>query len=318
MRHALVLAGGGAYAAYQVGGAPQLLEYYAHTDSPITIISGTSAGALNAAALVQGATGSSHAERARNAGNFLIRTWLSITPSSIIREHRLGKLAVAWRVLRGQSLYDAEPLAKLLECVLDVEAIAQSPWKLLVHAVDVDRRQQVTASNRSPRLREAVLASASIPVAFPAVRVGALTLVDGGVVANAPIAAAIKAGAERVTVISMDHEPLAPRTLLSEALSHPGPGRTWTPLALGFRAVETMMAAHLERDLRMVELTNDLIRHGGAGDRRLIQVRILHPTEPLGPPGSTLDFRPEFIRELIQRGANDAERFTRGNNIRHR
>ncbi len=328
MKHALIMSGGGALGAYEAGAAPILLNHYAGTDSPITIFSGTSVGALSAAALVQGAT---HADlhrvgavmigrEARAAGEFLERIWVDMRPGDIIKDRWFNRTAMAWRLLRGRSVYDARPLERLLARTLDAKAIRRSPWQLLVHMTNVDTKGQVTACNSDEQLLAAVLASASIPVAFSHVNIGGLTLVDGGVVANTPMGAAIAAGAEMLTVIYLDDEHITPRTTLAKALEvAPAEPKKWAPIALGHRCIETMMTAHIERDLRMVGIMNQLVEAGGAPGRRYVRLQVLKPRKPLGPEGSTLNFDSDFVRGLIHRGRDDAWRMVRvTDELRHK
>jgi NTE family protein len=260
----------------------ELAAYHAVRAHPIKIVSGTSVGALNAAALAQF---TAEAPTREVAAAQLLALWASIKPEDVYNRGRFGLLSMAWRLVRSRPLYDSSPLQQLVRDTLSRRGLANSPLQLFVHATDLVGRRQVTATNDDPHILEAVMASAALPGAFPHVDIEGRPFVDGGVVANTPIRAAIDAGATKLTIIYLDNERIARRTSLPEALG--------------------------ERDLHMLRLYNDLVIDGHRPDKRVIEYRLLHPTSPLGPPQSTLDFRPETIHKFLSRGQRDGRRAAR-------
>ncbi len=304
MKHALICSGGGARGAAEAGMIAVLYEHYSHTSSPITIVSGTSVGALNAAALTHAVGNGAGAD----AGDFLVNLWLGIREEDIFRRGRLGKLSTVYRLVRGRALYDSAPLADLVQRTLSTAAISASPLSLHVHATELGKRRQVTATNHSPYLLDAIVASASIPGAFPPRIIGGVPFVDGGVVANTPLQSAIDDGAEMITILYLDDEVTRVRTTFGEAISEAtGPAERMSALDAAQRSVETMMAAHLERDLRSVKLYNRLARHGEPGVRE-IAVRLVR-AGPLGSHSGTLDFSRKRIGELLREGRRTALKF---------
>lgn len=237
----LLLTGGGARAAYQVG----VLEAIAHIrrscgrghePNPFPILTGTSAGALNAAALACGADhfdltvrkmallwSRLHAEHVYRADALsMLRSgarWLSLLS--------LGWALTRWRTMRPRSLLDNAPLAALLQTELvplerlpDVIAgghlralaVTASSYTSGEHVTFYETHAQLQPWVRSQRraigghLTHAhLLASSAIPFIFPAtpLEIGAHTeyFGDGSMRQTAPLAPAIHLGADRVLVI---------------------------------------------------------------------------------------------------------------------
>lgn len=236
----LVLSGGGARAAYQLGVLDAIRQlsrqHGADTRNPFQVICGTSAGALNAAALACGAHAypvtlqrlvdvwsGFHAGQVYRAdiGDMLVSgmRWLSLLS--------LGWLFASSR-LRPRSLLDPTPLRHLLA--------EQLEWKRLPYNLDEGhlRALAVTASNyasgehvtfyqspypiqpwiRNQRMAqlceiriEHLMASSAIPFIFPAVKLrgphGRAYFGDGSMRQTAPISPAIHLGADRVLVIGV-------------------------------------------------------------------------------------------------------------------
>ena len=244
---ALVLSGGGARAAYQVGvlGAVARIRQDCDADAgnPFPIITGTSAGAINAAALACGADDfdatvadlhavweNFRAEQVYRADAIgIIRTgarWLTMLS--------IGWAVARWRRARPRSLLDNAPLEGLLQRLVPVErlprmmaeghlqalAITASSYGSGLHVTFYDARGDIVPWTRSQRiaLRERIgvphlLASSAIPFVFPAVSLGLPGgpewFGDGSMRQSAPISAAVHLGAERVLVVGAGrmHEP---------------------------------------------------------------------------------------------------------------
>jgi predicted acylesterase/phospholipase RssA len=311
--HGLVLSGGGALGAYEAGAASVLIPYYEESVFPIRVISGTSVGALNAAALVYGGP------------EFALDLWRHITADDIFRD---GKFFAFRRLIRKKSPYCTKPLAALLKRELnDLWKIKNSPITLLVHATELRTRRQVTWTNDSRDLRTGILASASIPGVFPTVHYRGLSLVDGGVVANTPIRSAIKAGCDGLTVVYLDEERVREPMDIDDFLRTSGKIEAW-PEEIDYtsvrkaleRSLELMMFGHFERDLKLLSVINNLVEENQLGRSKLkvapclvpykrIALGLLQPTTPLGSPGSTLNFDRAFLDSLIERGIADAQAF---------
>jgi predicted acylesterase/phospholipase RssA len=92
-------------------------------------------------------------------------------------------------------------LRSLIERHLDFELLEQSPIPLHLVAVDVRSGREVRLSQGGTL--DAILASAAVPAIFPAVRIAAMELVDGGVANHTPISHAVELGATTVYLLPM-------------------------------------------------------------------------------------------------------------------
>ena len=233
----LVLSGGGARAAYQVGVLRALmrLRREAGADAgpnPFDVICGTSAGAINAAALA------CRADDAERAVQDLCAVWENFRAEQVYRADSLGVirsgaqwltmlsvgwLVARWRRARPKSLLDNGPLADLLAQAVPLERLdallAQGHLRAL--AVSYTSGEHVTFYQAchtmqpwSRTQRRAVpariglphlLASSAIPFVFPSAeleREGAAEWFgDGSMRQTAPISPAIHLGATRVLVV---------------------------------------------------------------------------------------------------------------------
>ena len=236
----LVLTGGGARAAYQVGVLQALARLRRAAGAsgranPFPIITGTSAGAINAAALACG-TDDFDATVRRMA-----QVWSRLEAGQIYRADALtalrsdapwarllsaGWLIARWRRSGLRSLLDNTPLRRLLENLVPLdrlpELMAQNHLEALaITASSYSSGEHVTFYQagrpqqpwlRSTRVAEPVrvthehlLASSAIPFVFPAMALelhGRLEYFgDGSMRQSAPLAAAIHLGAERILAI---------------------------------------------------------------------------------------------------------------------
>jgi NTE family protein len=188
-----VLAGGGNLGAVQVGMLYALLEAGISPDA----IVGTSIGALNGAFLA-GHPGLRGVDE-------LAQLWSTV--------HRPDVFPVRVReLLRGvighrKHLFDSIGLRTLLQRAdLGFEDLEEAPTPLSVVATDLHTGEAVILS--AGNAVSALLASAAIPGVFPPVEIDGRTLVDGGVVANTPIAQAERYDPSLVIVL-----PTVPNTL---------------------------------------------------------------------------------------------------------
>jgi NTE family protein len=236
----LVLSGGGARAAYQVGVLRAIARIRRESDAPRSrnpfgVIVGTSAGAINAAALA------CHADHFDAAVQVLAQVWENFQAEQVYRADALGVIrsgarwltmlsigwALArWRRARPKSLLDNAPLADLLARVIHFDrlprvlrtrqlhalALSASSYSSGQHVTFYQSGTDLPPWTRSQRLaRRAeltiphLLASSAIPFLFPA---QSLTLDglpewfgDGSMRQSAPISPAVHLGAQRVLII---------------------------------------------------------------------------------------------------------------------
>ena len=252
----LVLTGGGARAAYQVGVLKAIAQIRrdcgAPSSNPFPVITGTSAGAINAAALacrcedfdlaVQALCQvweGFHAEQVYRSDSIgVIRTgarWLTMMS--------LGWMIARWRRARPRSLLDNEPLELLLQRLVRTDqlreamraghlqalAVTASSYGSGLHVTFYESAKEIVPWTRSQRIAvrgeitaQHLLASSAIPFIFPAV---ALDINghreycgDGSMRQSAPISAAVHLGAQRILVVGAGrmHEPPGQRAGSSE------------------------------------------------------------------------------------------------------
>jgi len=228
---AVVLPGGGARAAYQVGVLKAVAEFSGAGFSPFSIICGTSAGAINAAVLA------SHAHEFAVGVERLEHFWASMHCDRIYRTDGLTVLrsGLHWLatllsggLLRVQprSLLDNRPLREFLERTLRLEGIGMAIGQGALRGVAVTASGYTRAAAVSfyqaadiPPWRRArrigdpavigvshLLASAALPVLFPAELVENEYFGDGGMRMIAPLSPAIHLGADRILVIGTRDE----------------------------------------------------------------------------------------------------------------
>ncbi|HRQ06318.1 MAG TPA: patatin-like phospholipase family protein [Nitrosomonas halophila] len=228
----LVLTGGGARAAYQVGALRAIAEMLPpHARSPFPIICGTSAGAINAAGIAMAATHFSLGVKQ------LETVWGNLRTEQVYRSDLAGVLENTLRCLgsvisskmagRPVSLLNNVPLKRLLGRHLPFRGIRRSIHAGALHALGITAwgyasgqsvtfyqgDLNITPWKRAQRIGVPVrigiqhlIASASIPFIFPAVRVNREYFGDGSMRQLAPLSPALHLGAERVLVIGVNEK----------------------------------------------------------------------------------------------------------------
>ncbi|MEQ1532852.1 MAG: patatin-like phospholipase family protein [Sideroxydans sp.] len=230
----LILTGGGARAAYQVGVLKAIAEFMPYrSHMPFDVVCGTSAGALNAVTLAV------NARHFRKGVRFMLSIWSNARVSDIYRSDALGVLSNSARWIAGLllsvlgsrrldqvSLLDNRPMRTFLERTLPCELIQAAIDDGLLHALSVTASgygsgHSVTfyqgAASIEPWKRarrvglptqisiQHMLASSAIPFLFPAVHVNREYFGDGSMRQIAPISSALHMGAERVLVVGVGH-----------------------------------------------------------------------------------------------------------------
>jgi len=225
---ALVLTGGGARAAYQVGVLAAIRDLLPDKKrNPFPIICGTSAGALNAAYL---------ATTADNFGDgvgLLAHLWRNFHAGDVYRADALGMgtvvaswlaaMAGGWLLHKSpRSLLDNSPLRQLVTRHIDFSRIEDAIEHRHLHSISItcsgyssgqcvsffQGRKDLEPWERSQRFGAHVklgvdhlLASSAIPFIFPAVKVHREYFGDGSMRQVAPISPAIHLGADKILVI---------------------------------------------------------------------------------------------------------------------
>ncbi|MDH3589754.1 MAG: patatin-like phospholipase family protein [Gammaproteobacteria bacterium] len=229
----LVLPGGGARAAYQVGVLKAIGEMLpAGAPSPFRVITGTSAGAINATVLASHATHYQLGVRRLNQvwSNFSTDHVFRSDWSTVLRTSMHWLLAFVLGGLRSKnpdSLLDNEPLRELLNSNIRFDRIADAIAAGILDAVGVtasgySSARAVTFYQGSQRMRpwlrprregrreqlsaKHLMASTAMPFIFPPERIGDQHYGDGAIREAAPLSSAVHLGADRLLVIGVRDE----------------------------------------------------------------------------------------------------------------
>jgi len=235
MSKALVLTGGGARAAYQVGvlkGVSKILPRSVY--NPFPIICGTSAGAINALSI------------AGRAGPFRLRTqkleriWHELTPADVYRTDATGVIKNTFHLLasfvhsgygigKPISLLDNSPLRQMMENYVKFDYLDTAINNGELQAIAITAmsyasgksvtffqgQDQIPAWNRSRRRGEKIdinidqlMASTAIPGLFPAVKINGDYFGDGAVRQLKPISPALHMGATKLFIIGVSDNPI--------------------------------------------------------------------------------------------------------------
>ncbi len=225
---ALVLSGGGARASYQVGVLSAIAER--RPGLAIQVLTGVSAGAINTVYLA------SHPGPFRQAVEGLRAEWGRLTPGRVyrIRPVQLGRGILRWlgnMIFRSgpaqpslHGLMDMDPLRGFLAACMPVEGIQRNIDAGRLRAVALSATSYDTGATvtfvqaarqvpiwerymrvavRTPITVGHLMASAAIPIVFPAVKLDGAFYGDGSVRQTAPLAPAIHLGARRIIGIAM-------------------------------------------------------------------------------------------------------------------
>ena len=319
-RTGIVLPGGGARGAYQVGVLKAVCEALPDGDHPFPVICGTSAGAINAAVLA------SHAHEFKVGVERLEHFWTSMHCGRVYRTDALNVLGSGGRLLltlltggllgvAPRSLLDSHPLRHFLGRHLRLEGIRHAIEQGALRGVAVTTSGYTTASATSyfqghpdvqpwQRARrcgiradltlEHLLASAALPLLFPAQRIGNEFHGDGGMRMLAPLSPAIHLGASRLLVITTrDDKPDPPP---SRPTLYPSLGE------VGGYLLDTIFMDRLSADLNRLRRINRTLRFVDESQQSRTGLR----------PIEALVIRPsQDLREVTGRHAGDIPRAVR-------
>ncbi|MBW2267902.1 MAG: patatin-like phospholipase family protein [Deltaproteobacteria bacterium] len=294
-RRAVVFSGGGARGAYEAGFVRYLCDELPEKlgrAPKIDILCGTSVGAIHACFMA----GTAHQGPGR--GERLVDVWKAMRLTEILPFSARDLLALPRRILGVRRVAEAMKGGELpdrLYGLFNTEALEQVvlgaiPWREirnnvregLVDAVCVPATQIGTGRvvvfmetrdrtvphwTRDPSivprptrlLPTHAMASAAIPLLFPAVRVASTYYADGGLRLNTPLAPALRLGADRVLVVSLRQ---ATRQTTDAAMSERRIADYGSPTFLFGKVLNALMLDHLDTDLARMHVLNEFIRHG--------------------------------------------------------
>jgi len=289
-RAGLILTGGGARAAYQVGVLKALSHMHPRPDWPFPIIVGTSAGAVSASILA------GNVVRWHESVSEIEKVWANFRVHHVFRSDAaamlkagarwLGSLVTGGAVGPPKSLLDNSPLRQLLSRVTDFEAIRDNVTRGDLRALALCATSYFTARSvsffeaattvsewsraqrhgeRVPLTLDYLMASLSIPFLFPPSCLQGEFFGDGAMRQTAPLSPAIHLGADRLLVIGVRPTKLdeIPRFIASD--KPPSPGQIF-----GYM-LDTLFSDQISADLENLSRINRLPAQAGEaiGTRRI-------------------------------------------------
>ena len=339
---ALVLTGGGARAAYQVG-VLRLLSREIPGLVP-DILTGVSAGGINAAFLA--ARQGSFGEKVEQ----LAGMWSDIRIDQIFRVdvRDLATRTLRWsgRLLSAgksplppsKSLVDTDPLRDLLERVLEAEdgalpGIARSLEAGWLRAIALTASSYTTGQSitwvqtredpctwewERPQRKsdpcsmgvEHVMASSALPFFFPAIDIAGAWYGDGGIRLTAPLSPAIHLGARRILAVSTRHSPSQEEADRPEIAGYPPPAQVAGVL---FNAIFLDL---LDTDALHLRQINDMVAqlpHESRRGLRHIELLVVRPSENLGRLANAYEADLPRAFRFLTRGLGTRE--TRSNDM---
>lgn len=306
---AIVLTGGGARAAYQVGILRGIASHLPQTR--FNIITGVSAGAINAAFLA------SRPGPLRGTVDELTDLWKNLHVEDVFRVDlpSLAKHFVQWglRLVSGGSpmrppvkgLVDTAPLMALLNRMLPVKeggeiaGLARNverrdPKAIAVTALNYGTGQTVTwvqgsdiepwerPLRRSVKTRLTiphVMASVALPLFFPAVALGDGWYGDGGIRLSAPLSPALHLGAQRILAISTHYSKSFDEADEPTTEGYPPPAQILGQL------MNAIFLDVMDEDALRLKRSNSFLAQMPPAQRqgyRVVDLVVLRPSEDLG------------------------------------
>jgi len=327
----LVLTGGGARGAYQAGvmqGIAEITDDMGITH-PFSVITGNSAGALNAAYMA------AYSDRLRRASTRLRRMWDNLSTDQIfhVDAFSMFKLAVRWvwelttggldQEKRVQALLDTSPLRRLIKDKLPVDRIWQnisnhSLDALAITAVNystggsrtffqsIDAHEEWHRSRRDSERTQLtadhIMASTAIPLLFPPVKIGDHYYGDGSLRNYAPLSPAIKLGAEKLLVIGVRRKEVAVNEV---TMKLPSLARILSVI-LNFVLLDAIDLDH--ETLTKFNDTLLAIPNPIPGGVKPIQICMIRPTQDIGNiAAEEAKNMPKLLRHLVRGLGSDTE-----------
>lgn len=302
-RVALVLAGGAARGAYEVGVVQHIVEEVAKDlgrDVPIDIICGTSVGAINGCGLA------AFADAPRSRARRLVAQWQSLRMDDVVRIRPLhlaqfvrslvapSPLAHEVKEDRYGGLIEPTGMEDIIRNAIPFERINEHLQSGLLQAVTASATHISTGNtvvfisrsshgvprwSRDPKVvprkvqhlkLQHALASAAIPLVFPSVRIDGEFYCDGGLRQNVPLSPARHLGANGMIVVS-------PRFIgeIQKIPERPNPkAKMPSPMFLIGKALNALLLDRVENDIERLQRINQILLAGQKqfGDEFLPQI----------------------------------------------
>ncbi len=360
----VVLSGGGARAAYQVGVLRSIARR--HPELQVPVVTGVSAGAINAAHLA------SHHGSFFQSVEELSELWRNLTVNDVFRTDTWSLVLNIFRwgaqLVSGglggppkvRGLVDTEPLRRYLKEVLhavdgELTGIDYNIERETLRAVGLSTSsyttgQSVTWIQGAPEVKEwkrprrigrrarltveHVMASCSLPLFFPAIRLEDGWYGDGGVRLSAPLSPALHLGAQRILVVSTRYDRSIEEAEKPAVEGYPPPAQVVGQM------MNSVFLDVLDQDTLRLKLINRLLRKIPEDQREgldVVDVLTLRPSQDLGRLAAGFEpelpwlfrwltrglgtretespdslsmvlFEPDYLRRIMELGEADAEK----------
>lgn len=329
----LVMTGGGARAAYQVGAVRAIYEILNKEQHLFDVITGNSAGAINSTYLA------AHAKDWDVATNNLMALWKRIKPQHVydLRARTISELGMKWlggTILGGLTptgshinhFLDTEPLRKLLKREIEFHHIKQNLEDQTLHGVALSTTNYNSGSNvvffqgnksipdwsRSDRFSvredlniDHLMASSAIPFFFPPIKVGQSYFGDGCIRQTTPLSPAIHLGADKIIAIGVrfPHNRERMIELAFTPFNNPTLGQITGVM------MNAIFLDSLDSDVERMMKINSLIKQGTHQEFKSIPILMLRPSRDLGKMTEKLNEElPATLRYLLKGiGVSDKE-----------
>ena len=328
-KNALILSGGGARAAYQVGVLKALAEILPeNARNPFPIICGTSAGAINAVTLA------AHEGNFRDGVAELERIWFSLEPGDVYRygwlemARGVGRVALSLLnqgvgVSRPIALLDNAPLRELIQRSVKFHQIDRAIARGDLEAVSITAMgytsgRSVAFFQGNPELKgwqryrrigrptllniDHLMASSAIPALFPTTKIEHEYFGDGALRQLAPISPALHMGADRVFIIGVSgnrapHMRKPPRARHSPSIA----GVIGHLLNSAFVDSLESDIEHLDRVNQLLHLIPEDQRRANGIPLRPIESLVIWPSEQVERiAGRKVRYLPASLRALLR------------------
>jgi NTE family protein len=319
----LVLTGGGARSAYQVGVLLALAEFLPRARNPFQVIVGTSAGAVAASVLA------AEAHQWRRAVAGLEQVWANFRSSQVfhVDPHHMLRAGAHWvlALISGglvlsppKSILDNTPLRELLSVHVDCSGIRRSIARGHLRAFALCSTSYSTGHSvaffdgidsiapwsrvqrvgyRSELTIDHLMASAAIPLLFPPIKIGDDYFGDGAMRQIHPLSPAIHLGADRLLIIGVRARRAAGVNVSRLHELMPTPGEIF-----GYM-LDTLFTDQIYGDLEQLGRINDLVHSApqAAHGERVIETLMLAPSvDPREIAASHMREMPRGLRALLR------------------
>lgn len=321
----LVMVGGGSRSAYQAGVTRALYEILKKDLNLFNVISGTSAGAINATYLA------ANSQDWNTATQNLISFWEKIKPSDVfdLRKKTISDIGLRWvsgatlggilnKPNRINYLLDTKPLYNLLSKEIDFEAISRNIKKGYFHGISLSTTNYNSGSNvifyegketigdwsRSNRFShrtlisiEHLMASSAIPFFFPPMKIGASFYGDGCIRQHTPLSPALHLGAKKIIAIGVRHQRSEQliKGLSTVPFNNPTIGQIVGVL------LNAIFMDSLEYDVERIHHINSIIAEGSHPEFKHIPVFMINPSRDLGKMTKNINVKlPGILRYLLK------------------